>query len=74
MLDQRICDRCPLGPEPLAHKECKRCVADLDAVMLRQNLLRNHAERFTYEGVCFADALLYDLLPNLLPKGDPACA
>lgn len=49
-------------------------MADLDAVVMRQNLLRNHTERFTYEGVCFADALLYDLLPNLLPKGDPACA
>lgn len=74
MLDLRICDRCPLGPEPLAHNACKRCVADLDAVMMRQNLLRNHRAKFTYEGVDFSDALLYDLLPNLLPKGDPACA
>jgi hypothetical protein len=49
-------------------------VADLDAVMMRQNLLRNHRAKFTYEGVDFSDALLYDLLPNLLPKGDPACA
>lgn len=74
MLDQRICDRCPLGPEPLLHKACKRCVADLDAVAVRRNLLRNHKARFTYEGVDFSDALLYDLLPNLLPNGDPACA
>lgn len=74
MLDVRICAKCPLGPEPLTKPACKRCVADLDAVILRQNLLSKHRARFTYEGVDFSDALLYDLLPNLLPKGDPACA
>lgn len=74
MLDQRVCDKCPLGPEPFQHRECKRCVADLDAVTLRMNILEKHRSRFTYEGVCFADALLYDLLPCLLVKGDPACA
>jgi hypothetical protein len=74
LLDPRICIRCPLGPEPLTSRFCKRCVADVDAVVLRTNLLDKHRDRFTYEGVCFADALLYDLLPNLLPKGDPACA
>jgi hypothetical protein len=73
LLDSRICAKCPLGPQPFEHKACKRCVADLDAVIVRQNLLRNHKARFTYEGVDFSDALLYDLLPNLLPKGDPAC-
>ena len=74
MLDPRICLRCPLGPEPFEHVACKRCVADLDAVTLRMNLLEKHRARFTYEGVDFSAALLYDLLPNLLPKGDPACA
>jgi len=35
----------------------------------RKNIVK--AQRFTYRGVDFTDALLYPLLPQLLPEGDP---
>lgn len=73
MLDMRICQLCPLGPEPFNHLVCKRCVADVDAVTMRRHLLDKQRAKFTYDEVDYSAALLYDLLPNLLPNGDPAC-
>ena len=73
MLDVRICEKCPLGPEPLTDPVCRRCVADDDAIQMRRALVDEWRSKLTYEGVEYADCMLYDILPNLLPHGDPAC-
>jgi len=64
-----ICEQCPSGPSPLRLKVCQRCIVDCVAGEERKNIVK--AQRFTYRGVDFTDALLYPLLPQLLPEGDP---
>ena len=71
LLDPRICAKCPLGPEPVT-RFCARCMADATAIKARTALADEHRARFTYDGVCYADAIKYDILVNLLPKDDPA--
>jgi len=71
LLRLEICEQCPSGPVPLQLKVCQRCVVDCEAVEKRQTMVDEHREKFNYGGVDFADALLYQLLPRLLPKGDP---
>ena len=71
LLDPRICARCPLGPEPVS-RFCARCMADATAVQARAALADELRPRLTYDGVCYADAIKYDVLVNLLPKSDPA--
>lgn len=70
--DRRICTKCPIGPEPMAHAVCNRCVADIQAVEDRKTLADSLRHRLTYDGVNYADAILYIVLPNLLPSYDPA--
>lgn len=72
MLDQRICDACPLGPTPLTHPECNRCVADVQAITDRLDLANQVRAHLHYDGVDYADGILYLVLPNLLPSFDPA--
>ena len=74
LLDQRICALCPLGPEPATTRFCARCMADAAAIKARNLLADELRSRLTYDGVCYADAIKYDVLVNLLPQGDPACA
>lgn len=70
-LDERICALCPLGPKPLQHKACDRCVADMVALEARDALVESFGDRFRFDGVMYADSLRYDLLTNFLPGGDP---
>ena len=70
MIDIRICQRCPCGPESMKHVVCRRCKADDDAVTKRKQLCTS--ANALYRGVDYGAALEYDLLPALLPLGDPA--
>ena len=72
LLDPRICAMCPLGPEPATTRFCARCMADAAAIKARTLLADELRPRLTYDGVWYADAIKYDVLPNLLPKEDPA--
>ena len=72
MIDQRICEKCPLGPQPHKHLECKRCVADDMAVSGRKEMLARFRHLLNVDGVDVTDCFEYDLLPILLPLGDPA--
>jgi hypothetical protein len=72
--DSRICKRCPLGPDALMHPECNRCVADIQAVTDRRTLADSLRHKLVYDGVEYADAILYLVLPNMLPRFDPATA
>lgn len=69
-LDMRICEKCPLGPEPGKHRFCKRCEADAQGIADRKRLIAE--ESFVHRGVNFAPALEYDLLKIVLMPGDPA--
>jgi len=55
----------------MTHRFCQRCWADAAAVTRRKELI---AERgpFVWRGVDYGPALEYDVLPKLLPIGDPA--
>ncbi len=64
-----ICEQCPSGPTPLRLKVCQRCIVDCVAGEERKSIVAN--QRFTYRGVDFTEALIYPLLPQLLPEGDP---
>lgn len=72
LLDARICQKCPLGPEPMTSRFCARCLADATAIRARNLLADELRPRLVYDGVCYADAIKYDVLVNLLPKDDPA--
>ena len=72
-LDERICVKCPLGPVPMTSRFCKRCEADEVAVTKRRHIIASaDVSMLTHRGVYFGPALEYDLLPQLLPLGDPA--
>lgn len=71
LLDQRICQKCPLGPEGGKHRWCKRCEADIEGVTKRREMCISIG-KFIHRGVDFGPAMEYDLLPILLPPMDPA--
>ena len=69
-LDERICQKCPIGPEPGGSRFCKRCEADAQGISDRKRLISAHT--FVHRGVDYSAALEYDLLPIVLAPGDPA--
>ena len=71
-MDERICRVCPLGPQPATTRFCNRCAADILAVEARKALAAELRHRYIYDGLDYSRALEYDLLPSLLPPGDPA--
>lgn len=71
-LDPLICVNCPVGPVPMIRAVCNRCVADTQAIADRKVLADSLRHRLIYDGVNYADAILYMVLPNMLPSFDPA--
>lgn len=69
LLRPEICEQCPSGPTPLRLKVCQRCIVDCVAGEERKSIVAN--QKFVYRGVDFTEALIYPLLPQLLPEGDP---
>lgn len=67
--DLRICERCPLGPQPTT-PFCVRCEVDVACVEERKRLIVEHGP-FVHRGVDYGPALEYWLLNKLLPLGDP---
>ena len=72
MIDERICGRCPLGPKPLERPECNRCEADMMGVEARKSALIPFRSALIFDGVDMTACFEYELLPSLLPPGDPA--
>ena len=48
-----------------------RCMADIEAVQYRENVLEPYRAVLTHQGVDLTDCFYYNLLPIVLPKGDP---
>lgn len=71
VIDARICEKCPVGPEPLGSRFCQRCVTDVAGIAARDAFVGSLTS-LHYDGVDYRPAVAYDLLPNFLPAGDPA--